>query len=137
MQPAAYKAAVTILAKNSKVPIAPPNSPPENDIFMGLEKLRNSASFKEEAFQSNVVHKLPNVLLNMKYTPPPSTAPLVAIADTDNIVHIRIMNAINSIKHDPNTPAFPTTYPILRNNIELHMDNVTGANTPENVASPF
>ena len=39
MQPAAYKAAVTILAKNSKVPIAPPNSPPENDIFIGLEKI--------------------------------------------------------------------------------------------------
>ena len=30
MQPEAYKAAVTTLAKNNKVPIAPPNSPPES-----------------------------------------------------------------------------------------------------------
>ena len=39
MQPAAYKAAETILAKNSKVPIAPPNSPPENEISTGLDEI--------------------------------------------------------------------------------------------------
>ena len=36
MQPEAYKAAVTTLAKNNKVPIAPPNSPPESDNVLTL-----------------------------------------------------------------------------------------------------
>ena len=75
----------------------------------------------------------PKVRLIMKYTPPPCTAPFVAIAHMDNIVSPSIMYATRSKTTDKENPAFPTIYPTRRNKSELNMERATGENTPANV----
>ena len=69
----------------------------------------------------------------MKYTPPPFTAPLVAIAQIDKIVNPRMRYATTSNIIDKAKPALPTMYPTRRNRRELNMERATGENTPANV----
>lgn len=50
----------------------------------------------------------------IQYAPPPSTAPLVEIAQTDETVNTKIPYAITNCIKVVKRPAFPTIYPMKK-----------------------
>lgn len=80
----------TILAKKNSVPIAPPNSGPNVRLIMTFKMKEKNGSIFLRIFHVFLNSSTEHTMAYSQYTPPPSTAPFVEIAHTDETVNNNI-----------------------------------------------
>ena len=66
----------------------------------------------------------------MKYAPPASTGPFVAMADRLMVVKKELINETKTMSSDCQTPAWPTTKKKRRNMSTPHIFSHVGTRTP-------
>lgn len=81
--PVTYSALLTILAKKKSVPIDPPKSGPSVRLIITIT---NKKEHKQLCNRYDLI-----CVIHLQYTPPPSTAPFVEIAHTEDTVNNNIM----------------------------------------------
>lgn len=105
-QPEMAIAQPTTFAKKNSVPMEPPNSRPKVRLIItvvGGNVFNYLVWFKKVYIET---------LCNLQYTPPPSIAPFVEIAQTEATVNSNMMQAITNCKSVTYKPALPTMKPV-------------------------